>query len=356
MKKTWILTAALGTGMLLLGSVNALAQQKETPVPASAGEVKIYTMSNTVGGQGEKVPQPVTNTFSFVNSEFAYDGRPVKGSPYSAEAVTETTQVLGDGNRLVNRSTATVYRDSEGRTRREQTLKAIGGVAAAAPLQTIMISDPVAGASYSLDPVTRTARKTSMGSFTLQRSATTPASTSTFVYGGGGAEPSTARIGAGTGTGVGAGGGVAVAPVAPTVVVAPGGTAPSIGFSAQSNAGGGYQLMTRDGRSGNVNKEDLGTQNIEGVEATGTRVTMTIPAGQIGNERPIEIVDERWFSNDLHLFVMTRHSDPRSGETVYRLTNINRSEPDHSLFTVPADYDVNEKTMLPARTRKPDND
>ena len=99
-------------------------------------------------------------------------------------------------------------------------------------------------------------------------------------------------------------------------------------------------MVARDGRGENVNKEDLGTQTIEGVEATGTRMTFTIPAGQIGNEGPINIVDERWFSKDLQTVVMTRHSDPRSGETVYRLTNINRTEPDHSLFEVPADYRI----------------
>ena len=117
---------------------------------------------------------------------------------------------------------------------------------------------------------------------------------------------------------------------------------------------GGYQLVTRDGRSENVNREDLGTQTIEGVSANGTRTTFTIPVGQIGNERPIEIVDERWFSKDLQMVVMTRHSDPRSGETVYRLTNINRTEPDHSLFEVPGDYQMKETTMLPMRTRKPE--
>ncbi|HWP52495.1 MAG TPA: hypothetical protein VN476_00095, partial [Pyrinomonadaceae bacterium] len=97
-----------------------------------------------------------------------------------------------------------------------------------------------------------------------------------------------------------------------------------------------------------------GTQTIEGVPATGSRVTITIPAGQIGNERPIEIVDERWFSKDLQAFVMTKHSDPRSGETVYRLTDISRTEPDRSLFQVPADYEVKEPTLPPARTRRPE--
>jgi hypothetical protein len=96
--------------------------------------------------------------------------------------------------------------------------------------------------------------------------------------------------------------------------------------------------------------EDLGTQAVEGVNAVGTRTTITIPAGQIGNERAIEIVDERWFSPELKTMVMTRHSDPRSGEVVYHLTNINRTEPDHSLFEIPTDYALREESA-PMRFR-----
>ena len=95
-------------------------------------------------------------------------------------------------------------------------------------------------------------------------------------------------------------------------------------------------------RNGTWRSEELGTQTIEGINAVGTRTTITIPAGEIGNERAIEIVDERWFSPDLKTIVMTRHSDPRAGETVYRLTNIIRAEPDHSLFEVPGDYIIRE--------------
>jgi hypothetical protein len=91
-----------------------------------------------------------------------------------------------------------------------------------------------------------------------------------------------------------------------------------------------------------VNRESLGKQTIEGVEAEGTRVTFTIPAGKIGNERPIVTVNETWYSTELQALVMSKNSDPRMGETTYRLTNINRSEPDPSLFQVPADYTVNE--------------
>ena len=100
------------------------------------------------------------------------------------------------------------------------------------------------------------------------------------------------------------------------------------------------------GHAKNTTVEQLGKQTIEGVEAEGTRATTTIPAGEIGNERPIVITSERWYSPELQTVVMTRRSDPRQGETTYRLTNINRSEPPRSLFEVPADYTIKES---PAR-------
>ena len=86
--------------------------------------------------------------------------------------------------------------------------------------------------------------------------------------------------------------------------------------------------------------EQLGVQNIEGVDAEGTRTVTTIPAGDIGNERPIEIVYERWYSRELQMVVMSKQSDPRFGEQTYRITNLVRSEPDPSLFAVPTGYRV----------------
>jgi hypothetical protein len=139
------------------------------------------------------------------------------------------------------------------------------------------------------------------------------------------------------------------------------------GGDMKAMAGGETQVFTRtvpggvmtrvplEGDSGNFTTEKLGKQNVEGVEAEGTRTTITIPAGTIGNERPIEIVNERWYSEDLHTVVMTRHADPRSGESVYRLTNIQRAEQPHALFEVPADYQVKEgpAAPMPVRMRKP---
>ena len=182
---------------------------------------------------------------TFVMSEFAE--KPVKGAPYSAQAITESRQRLADGNEIVNKSEATVYRDTQGRTRREQTLKMIGGLSEAAPLQLITISDPVAGATYTLDPSTKTARKGYFNSFFL--SSNGGGAPSLSVSGGGATAITLNRTEASSG-GAGAGGNF-------------------------STASGGRVATTINDRVGllkqtleNVKREDLGTQVIEGVEAT----------------------------------------------------------------------------------------
>jgi hypothetical protein len=86
--------------------------------------------------------------------------------------------------------------------------------------------------------------------------------------------------------------------------------------------------------------ESLGTRQIEGLSATGQRTTTTIPAGRIGNDRPIEILDERWVSSDLKVVLLSRHRDPQTGETEFRLTNIKRAEPSPDLFKVPANNTI----------------
>ena len=135
-------------------------------------------------------------------------------------------------------------------------------------------------------------------------------------------------------------------------------------FSIRTESGGvGYIMKRRKtGEDKNAVHESLGRQMVEGVEADGTRVTITIPAGEIGNERPIQIVSEQWYSAELGALLLSRHSDPRSGETTYRLTNINRVEPTKSLFEVPAGYTVSEglpgimkQAPLPAKVRKTTN-
>jgi hypothetical protein len=99
--------------------------------------------------------------------------------------------------------------------------------------------------------------------------------------------------------------------------------------------------------------EDFPAQNVNGVLATGHRTTLTIPAGEIGNDRPIQVVSETWYSSDLQMMVKSSNSDPRFGETSFELTNINRNEPDPSLFQVPADYVVAEPRSPTPRSVQP---
>jgi len=240
-------------------------------------------------------------TFGFVASEMSFGGKPVKGAPYAAEAVTESTQMLSDGNRIQHKSTSSLYRDSEGRTRREQTLSAIGPWAASgeAP-QTIFIDDSVAGVHYILNPKERTVRKITVpsgkGEFTAAIAAA-PHQAMRFER----------RI-AGQG-----------------------------GENIAFQASGTWEVPLPKPQT-----EALGKRVIEGVEAEGTRTVMTIPSGQVGNELPIQVVSESWFSAELQAVVMSKHSDPRMGETSYRLTGINRSEQARSLFEIPADYKIEE--------------
>jgi hypothetical protein len=244
--------------------------------------------------QGPAGPGPI----EFISSDML-PGQVVKGAPYSAEAVNESVQTLADGNRITRRTTAAVARDSEGRTRRESEPGPIGPLAAADAPRLAFIHDPVANAHYVLDEKTHTARK-----MLIRQSITNDGNRVEHTF--------NVRVAGPSGLG-----GHLMAP--PNVV---------------------YERVQADKAA--EKEEDLGTRIVEGVQAGGTRRILTIPAGQIGNERAIEIVTERWFSPELQTLVLSRHSDPRMGETTYRLTGISRAEPAKSLFEVPADYKVME--------------
>jgi hypothetical protein len=306
----------ISVSFVVLASVTAgFGQDKQPAQDREFTFERGVALTRSLQGQEPAMPGG-SNTFTYVNSEFSFD-KLVKGAPYSAQAITEMTQILSDGNRIVNTSTAAVYRDGEGRTRREQTLKAIGPFAASGEaIKSISINDPVAGVAYVLEPHSHMARK--IQGFRIES---------------GGAGAGGFRVNSS-----GEGGNVMFART-------PNGEVQVRAATAES------KIREEKERTG-FRKEDLGTQTVEGVSAVGTKTTITIPAGQIGNERAIEIVDERWFSPDLQTMVMTRHSDPRSGESVYRLTNINRAEPDHSLFEVPSDYTLRDEQPMRFRMEK----
>ncbi|HEY7189055.1 MAG TPA: hypothetical protein VH436_21000 [Vicinamibacterales bacterium] len=235
--------------------------------------------------------------------------RTVKNAPYSAEVVIESNQSLADGNHISQRSTGRVYRDSEGRVRREED-RPNGTVA-------ISIVDPVAGVSYSLDPDNRIAWKTPTATAEAimkkveaarkleeerQRSGNTDANKAAedMILRKREAERAAATVATG-------------------------------------------RVLERSGTAMEEHNEGaLERKTLEGVAVSGRRNTTIIKAGAIGNDLPITITSEEWRSPDLDVLVMTRRSDPRSGDSSYRLTNIVRAEPDRSLFQVPADYTVKE--------------
>jgi hypothetical protein len=221
------------------------------------------------------------------------EARVVKGAPYSAEIINESIQTLGDGNRIVQRSTTRIYRDSEGRVRREED-RPSGSPA-------ISITDPVRRVSFSLDAESRTAWQTPnmlAFNFTQERQKVIEV-----------------RKGM-----------IAIHSAGRTITHAH--------FEPHLE---GEKLTV----------EQLPARDIEGVRAAGTRRTTTIAAGAIGNELPIEIVSEEWTSPDLQILVMTERRDPRLGTSTYRLVNIVRAEPDRYLFEVPSDYTLKETEMFP---------
>jgi hypothetical protein len=266
--------------------------------------------------------------------------RVTRGAPYSGDAITEFTQTLADGNRIVRRSVTRTFRDSEGRTRREQTT-----TGAAGDTVSITIVDPVAAVSYILDPQNRSARQ-----FNVMIAMPSRVPPSGMGRGGG-------RGGVATATASPSGAASGVPAVQGPTQVQPREAERSARVDQSENsrtAAGSMKIAAERAVSGEGTSttENLGQQVLEGVMAEGTRTTTVIPAGGIGNAQPITIISEQWFSPDLQVLVMTRHSDPRSGETVYRLSNIVRGEPDRSLFEVPADYTMKEPSTV-LRRREP---
>jgi hypothetical protein len=299
-----------------------------------------FTQSNeTVKREGNflmQLPPPppgaLDHTFEFVASEFSFDGKVVKNAPYSAEAVTEMTQTLADGNRISNKTTANLYRDSEGRTRREEKLGAVGPWASnSEPMQTVFINDPVTDTHMVLDARNKIARK--MPSPKLRMAGGPPGA---IAVSGAMVGTTTAGIPA---AGVADGG--MKANISRRVTVAAGGGEPDVLMHQ-----GTMMYMTSRNSNEDSRTESLGSQTIEGVRADGTRTTTTIPAGAMGNERPIQIVSERWYSPELQTVVKTTRNDPRMGETVYRLSIISRTEPARSLFEPPSDYTTEDADVF----------
>jgi len=258
----------------------------------------------------------------------------VKNAPYTAEAVTESVQTFGDGNRIVKRSSASLARDTLGRTRQER--KRERG-------SSVYIYDPIEGKSYALNTERKTAAR-------IPRVPVAPMAPMTPVAPEVPAPPA-APPPPGKATSVTRGGNeVHVEPgrVLVRKAGANGEPAEEVRVEVIRMARAEHEqahnempmpsftmpLMPR----GKGERQALGTRDFEGVKAEGTRISHTIPAGAIGNEKPIVIATERWFSPELNVVVFAKTTDPRAGETTYRLTGIKRGEPPAGLFRVPEDY------------------
>lgn len=204
----------------------------------------------------------------------------IPGAPYSAQAVTQRVQTLLDGNRITQTTTNAVARDSKGRVYREESLP---GQPDSTP-HIAIIDDPVAAIHLSIDPNTKTAYKTSAAD---QKKAD------------------------------------------------------ESGFTLTLSDSPRYQII--DDHAKDPTTTDLGVQLIEGLPAKGTKYTRTIPAGAIGNDSPLVITTETWFSPDLKILLLSKSNDPRVGETTYQLTNLSRAEPNPSLFQIPSGYTVKDQ-------------
>ena len=246
-----------------------------------------FQQASTLGRGGELIP---------------VIGRTVTGSPYSATEERRTVQTLGDGTVLETSETNILYRDSQGRTRVEHTQQG---------RTTITIVDPEAHTTVRLDPVSKTARKAMGGAF-----------------------------GAGVMTGGGDGAAGWIAGSAELASRGRGAIASTMTESDRRVEELRRALTELNAASTpqRTKTEDLGMLHRNGVPAQGTRTTLTIPVGQIGNNREIRVVNERWYSQDLQMVVKSVNSDPRFGTTTYELRNIARTNPDASLFQIPNDY------------------
>ena len=335
------------------------------------------------------------NLFQFFSQEMSFDNRLVTGAPFSADIVSETIQTLADGNRIVQRVEGRIYRDSQGRTRNERTFQ-MGGTSE--QKQSIAIHDSVGGVSYTLDPETRSARKANsyVRAAPLQPSTPVPPSAPANVE-----APKKLTVSGGVLQGKAI---KKVQPPYPPIAKAARAsgavqvqiTISETGEVIDATVINGHPLLrdaalqaarqwvfhptelsgapvkvqgiltfnfTLNDESPSpfvssrtipkyaTNTEQLGKQMIEGVECEGTRAVTTMPAGVIGNERPIETVNEIWYSQELKIMILSKRSDPRFGETTYRITNINRSEPDAALFQVPSEY-----TIIDSGSKKVDVD
>jgi len=317
-----MLAAAVGTAMVGRAEKPTTSSQADQVQQESGQKQKtMFLRVDDEAGGGQQAQQKVMLEIA------GAEARVVKGKPYSADTSTETVQTLGDGNRIAHRTESKFFRDSEGRTRREETFGNVDPEHPTPHEVKVFIDDPVSGTSYVLDPGSKTLEK-------LQR-------TRDF----GELQHSDAN-----------GAQIMIKSVrdTETSVQAPPGKVffnldqpgpdhvmPDHALPDHASMRPDDVMLVISDENRSISKEDLGTRNIEGVDCIGTRQTSTIPAGAIGNDKPISIVTETWTSEAIGAVVESTSDDPRFGKTTYKLTNLQLSEPARSLFEPPANFKGN---------------
>jgi TonB family protein len=396
-----LISSVCALTLVVNGFAGVMAQDRKKGAPvqtvATIVDMVAITARRSDGG-APRAPeasdgawQSADSAFQFFSQEKSFDDRLVTGAPFSADVASETIQTLGDGTRIVQRFEGRLYRDSKGRTRSERTYQ-MGGTSE--QKQIINIYDPVDGASYRLDSDTRTGRKSVYPKLARPLQPKTPVSTSASVNAKDSRKGNAPRVTPGEAL-------RKIQPHYPAIAKAANASGPvpvgilvsETGEVLEAHAVGGHPLL-RDAAvqaargwmfkpteiSGKAVKtrgiltfnfeltdeapapagltetyvspsgltktivkpatktEGLGKQMVEGVECEGERAVTTMPVGTIGNDRPIETVNETWYSPELKVMILSKRSDPRFGESTYSVTNITRSEPYAELFLPPSDY------------------
>ena len=314
--------ALVGSFILAASAVFVSAQDKPVYTPEPQTAPQPHPQVQVVPAQAAKIVAELATR--------APNGG-VKNSPFSADEVNESVQTLADGNRIVRNTTGKIYRNSAGRVRRDVPGGMSGMMGTTYSVGSgVTLLDKVGG-SFQLDNNLKIAQPLLVRPTPdvkirelseAQRAAIEKNQAIDLAEKAKVVEKIAIELDR-------------VATTMPVPSVHPLPPMPPMG-AVISGQGMATTILSAPGVNSKYESrtEELGTQNIEGVEAEGKRTITTIPAGAIGNERSIEIVYERWYSPELKMIVMSKRSDPRMGEQTYRLTNINRSEPDPSLFSV----------------------
>ncbi|MBO0800417.1 MAG: energy transducer TonB, partial [Blastocatellia bacterium] len=301
------------------------------------------------------------SAFQFFSQEMSFNNNLVAGAPFAADIASETIQTLANGTHITQGFSGRIYRDSQGRTRIERAFH-MGGMSEV--LETIAILDPVGGVSYLLDPENRIADKTDIPVAAANASASNKATAGEVTPGPAIKKvtppyPAIAKAARASGEVlmqviIGEGGQVTEATVISGHMLlreAALQAARQWVFKPTLLSGRPIEIrgilkfnfrLVGEEQYTKYNSEKLGEQLVEGVKCSGDRGVTTMPAGAIGNDSPIETVSETWYSPELKMMILSKRSDPRFGESTYRVTNIQKAEPDSALFQVPSDYTIKE--------------